>query len=1163
MTKINRVTIQGFKSFAHKTDILFKDQFNCILGPNGSGKSNIGDALCFVLGRLSAKSMRAEKAANLIFNGGKSKQPAGSGSVEIAFSNEKKIFPLDEKEVVISRIISKDGSSAYRVNGKKQTRTEIVDLLSLARVNPEGYNIILQGDITRFVDMSPLERRKIIEEISDVSIYEDKKHKSLLELNKVEEKLNNAEIILKERSVYLKELKQDRDQALKFKDLKDKINSYKATYLQLRIQDLESANSEHLTELGKSQRRIAESEKRINELKEKITSAKTEIASMNQEIEQKGEKEQLKVHKEIEDLKISITKDKARTSTLKDEINKILQRRDQFNQELKDLEAKSASYNQQQKELQHSLSRKNKELQDLQKNIDSFKKKNNIESSKELDSEIEEKDKLIEQKQEEIQTVRQKQQELLREKDRLEYQLQTINEKIKKVKEVSEQNKEQIRILQDCKKNFKNAALKLNQRLDADSSFASQLGQAKQSLIQQQDLQAKLQAKTMSLQAHLASNQAIKSILENKKQFSGVHGTIAELGQANKKYATALEMSAGNKMQQIVVADDQTAAECIKYLKTNKSGLASFIPLNKIKAQPINEEDKKLLKQPGVHDFALNLVNFKPQFKTAFQYVFGNSIVVEDLNAVRKIGVGRIKMTTLEGDISEASGAMRGGFINKRAGLGFIEKDSVEDLEKMEAKISELQSVILNIETKRRANEQEISSLRTLKAELEAEIIKSEKTLHLESSDLEANAELSQQLAGRLKEIDSELGNVQKDITAINRDLAALKSRKQLLRTEVNELRDPRLLAQLQAFEESKQKCREDLVKLDSELRNNNIHQIQLLAPEKEKIAEIMKQHGKEEVAFNEEIKLLTNTIKDEEAALKDKEKASTEFYSKYRALFAQREKLNGEINRSENEIENCREKTRAQERELNLCSLKNAEIKAKLAGLQEEFSLVKEAPILKNKTAAELKPEMSKYEVMMAQMSAVNLKALEVYEQVETEFNKLLEKKDSLYKEKTDVLTLMNEIETKKKEHFMKTFEQANKNFTRIFSTLFSKGNAYLQLDNKEKPFEEGLSIKVKLTGNRYMDIKSLSGGEKTITALSFIFAIQEYQPASFYILDEIDAALDKHNAERLSKLIREYSNKAQYVVISHNDALISEADTLFGISMKDGVSKVTSLNI
>ena len=199
----------------------------------------------------------------------------------------------------------------------------------------------------------------------------------------------------------------------------------------------------------------------------------------------------------------------------------------------------------------------------------------------------------------------------------------------------------------------------------------------------------------------------------------------------------------------------------------------------------------------------------------------------------------------------------------------------------------------------------------------------------------------------------------------------------------------------------------------------------------------------------------------------------------------------------------------------------------------------------------------------MLGQMSAVNMKALEVYEQVEFEFNKLLEKKDELGREKTDVLTLMNEIESKKKEHFMRTFNQANDNFQKIFSTLFTKGKAYLELENPNAPFEEGLSVKVKLAGNRFMDIKSLSGGEKTLTALSFIFAIQEYQPASFYILDEIDAALDKQNSDILSKLIRSYADRAQYIVISHNDAIISEADTLFGVSMKDGVSKITSLKI
>ncbi len=219
---------------------------------------------------------------------------------------------------------------------------------------------------------------------------------------------------------------------------------------------------------------------------------------------------------------------------------------------------------------------------------------------------------------------------------------------------------------------------------------------------------------------------------------------------------------------------------------------------------------------------------------------------------------------------------------------------------------------------------------------------------------------------------------------------------------------------------------------------------------------------------------------------------------------------------------------------------------------------------MIKGKSIEDLKREIDRFEVMMAQMSAVNMKALEIYEEVEKEYNSLVEKRDNLGKEKTEVLTLMNEIETKKKEHFMKTFTVANDNFKGIFSSLFKKGNAYLQLENPDNPFEAGLSIKVKLTGTRFMDIKSLSGGEKTLTALSFIFAIQEYQPASFYILDEIDAALDKHNSETLAKLISSYSKKAQYIIISHNDSLISEADTLYGVSMNEhGISKITSLRI
>jgi chromosome segregation protein len=234
-TKISKLVIDGFKSFGKYTELLFGDDFNVILGPNGSGKSNVLDALCFVLGKSSSKQLRAEKSANLIYNGGKTKQPAKAAEVSIVFDNKNKTFPLPEEEIKISRIVRQDGASKYKINGSTKTRQEILELLGAAKINPDGYNIILQGDIVRLVEMNTVERRQLIEEIAGIGVYEEKKQQALNELQKVGDRLNEAEIILKERETYLKELKNDRDQALKYKELNDKIKQNKASYLKRNL----------------------------------------------------------------------------------------------------------------------------------------------------------------------------------------------------------------------------------------------------------------------------------------------------------------------------------------------------------------------------------------------------------------------------------------------------------------------------------------------------------------------------------------------------------------------------------------------------------------------------------------------------------------------------------------------------------------------------------------------------------------------------------------------------------------------------------------------------------------------------------------------------------------------------------------------------------------
>ncbi|MBI4141480.1 AAA family ATPase, partial [Candidatus Woesearchaeota archaeon] len=321
----------------------------------------------------------------------------------------------------------------------------------------------------------------------------------------------------------------------------------------------------------------------------------------------------------------------------------------------------------------------------------------------------------------------------------------------------------------------------------------------------------------------------------------------------------------------------------------------------------------------------------------------------------------------------------------------------------------------------------------------------------------------------------------------------------------------------------------------------------------------------KEEKKFIGEKKSLEVVIGEKTVLLSDKEKEQEKFFVQFKSLFEQRNVLSEKVNRHESETLRLEEFSRQEELLLNTFSIETARIKAEHAGLSAEFSQYEGCEFELKKSDEELKKEIEEHERMLVSIGSVNLRALEIYDAVEKEYNGLIEKRSVLVKEKDDVLRLMNEIEANKTGLFTNTLSVVDKNFRTIFSEMSTKGEAFLELENPEKPFDEGLRIKVRISGSKFLDIRSLSGGEKTLTALAFLFAIQEHEPASFYVMDEVDAALDKHNSDKLAKLIRKYCGKAQYIVISHNDALTMEADTLYGVSMNPdlGISSVVGLKV
>ena len=406
---------------------------------------------------------------------------------------------------------------------------------------------------------------------------------------------------------------------------------------------------------------------------------------------------------------------------------------------------------------------------------------------------------------------------------------------------------------------------------------------------------------------------------------------------------------------------------------------------------------------------------------------------------------------------------------------------------------------------------------------------------------------------------------MQEKIANLNSELAAIKTEKQNLRSNISQLSNPALLAELNAFEQKLKELNETVIRIDSEIKNIDSQSESIYQNDIERTNKIIKQYDKENEDFNSELKRLIEEIKQKNKELNEREALAQEFYAKFKGLFHERAEIDKDIQKNLGIISSRQDESRKVEVRANTISLKIAEVASILSGLNFEFQQYEGVKLDLSKSEDQLKNDIRKFENMKEQIGSVNMRALEIYEEVEKQYNELVDKKDKLGTEKEDVVKMMDEIESKKKDLFMKVFHVINETFQRFFTMLTTKGaEAALIVEDEENPFEAGVRINVKITGSKFLDIRSLSGGEKTMTALAFIFAIQEHEPASFYVLDEVDAALDKHNSEKFAKLIRQYSNKAQYLIMSHNDAVISEADSLYGISMNEhGISQVVTLRV
>ncbi len=1177
MTYIKRLKLKGFKSFLKPTTLIFESNFNSIIGANGSGKSNIFDALCFVLGRLSSKSLRAEKLGNLVFNGGKNHKPAKQAEVELFLDNSKREF-LDSEvdEVKISRVVKQDGSSKYYFNNRVVTRTDILIILRRINIDPDGYNIILQGDIQRIVNMSNVERRILIEEIANISVYEEKREKSLKKLEQIEGQLKEADLLLDEKTKYIRELKSEKELAEKYYDTKNDFLFNNTLLIKSKIVKNNLLSKKKKESLEKNEKNLEKVESELEKLENESNRYEKLIEEFEKKIELESHKDFVDISREISDLENEIKNSKDRYNEIKKNIKEMKDKKEEIQinlennkQNKKELENKIKKKDLELKEFEKKLKEANNKIDSLKNNLsnNSLDKLNEIDDGIEkLDEEIFENNKIREDYNIQI--------------EKLNTKISHFEKELEQISKSEDKNKDLFKDLEKKRERLKKLILKISELANKDSEVASRIGNLQREYDETLEKYTRVKAKAEHAKTAISNNRAVEEVLKFKNRDDELYGTVAELGSVDEKYSLALETVGGNSLFSLVVENENTAIKYINFLKEKKIGSATFLPLTKIKKNI--KLDSSVIGKDGVIDYAVNLIRFDKKFTNVFNLIYGDTLVIEDIKYAKNLGIGKYKMVSLDGDLALKSGAMSGGFRKRRNLSGSVFKDdkAIQELENIENRLSTIKDSLSHLKSEKNEIENKLYNLRQEKIELEGEIVKLEKTLEIEGKDKDSILKEIDLIKKDKKFLENELKNI------INK-LNELKKNKEVLSKEKLKLKDSfsknEVIKEIEKYEEKRDELKEKYLELKGEKESISIQLNNVLIPEYN-VLEKNHKNTKEYIEENKEkLVKIKEKIKEKEEKLKVLKNKEKELSKDYKGLIEERDnykknkknidekynkvydnfvKIKEEISRLKLQIEEYENVNKVLEEELeNLyeevkLEFQNDEEKINnfLNKIQEGFKEEINIKALQNKVNA-LKAKLNSF-------GSINLKAVQIYDQLSEEYNELLKKREALNNDKVEIEGLISELDLKKKEIFLETFEKIRENFIKIFKELSDKGEADLVLEDRSNIFENGVQIKVKLSVKNFLDIKSLSGGEKTITALAFLFAVQEFNPASFYIFDEVDAALDSFNSEKLGELIKKYSKKAQYIVVSHSENVIKYADVIYGVTMdKNKISDVVSL--
>jgi chromosome segregation protein len=1178
MPYIKKIELKGFKSFGPKTATVTLDKgFTAITGPNGSGKTNIADAVLFGLGELSARRMRAASLSKLLYHGYPELQvkKAKTAKVVIQFDNSDNHLPVDTQTVTISRELNRAGQSIYRLNGRRISRTHILNILSMAAISPTGHNVVLQGSITRIAEISSHDRRKMISDLVGIAQYDSEKAEA-------EEKLRAAEISIRtamgridEVQKRVDDLERERNELLRYMFLQKEIKRFEAMKIfgdileiQRKIDDVTSKieavrskveNSRQLREQLRSQRyeveaewrklgsemieergtRLLEVQYNIGEVRSKISELTTKIGAGTASVDGLKKVMESNIQK-LESMKHEVKDNR-------NEIRRLKRERERFLTEIADKQSQYDAVSNEAAQLRASLGENSKKIREIEETLEKhtqelFNRRSHVIKSRTS-----------------LRVLTRQLNDLVRRKERFEANLGALKKSYADLKTVQ---REQFN-------RSKNLEKTLEKRLSQGESVKLEIAQAEKIAESAREAVVEFAAQREMAEKVATEENALRNIEElgDLGVIKGVHGRLKHLIKVQKGYKRAVEATAAGWLDAMVVQNFDAAFMCAETLKRMKLGRIKIIPLEEM--SEINSISTPAIR--GINGTASNFVRSSKKFEPAVSFVFGDTLVTKDEKTAFTASRNGHRTVTVNGDLYEPQGGFESGYYRAPVDYSSIipSETAVKSLDEavgaLKRHLSKRESDISGFEEEIETIRLEIASLAETTVTLEGEIGRVRQNVKNTRQNVKRIERHLSRIKEKREEEKTDLGNLRaqrnelkKEMENLRNELAELRLKTDPSKIQEMEIQREKLGEEIINSRQSMGSVETNLATLESKFGNilkvgaDNIRiQLRKLKAQIRTVENEVEEATKEKEVLEKKLVELENTKEKLSRTVLNAKQESKKYTVQLDDLDKKLRQLDSVYERSDRLYNELQFSLQTNKMKMEQHNQRLAEL-----GYDEPLPISQEQLEMTETSLKLLRLELSR-------LGAVNQLSLDHYSEQASRYKELSIRMNELEKEKQAILAFMDEIERKKRAVFMEAFEKIDNSFRRYFSRLTGGGEASLVLENAEDPFAGGMDMIVQFRNKASILVSGASSGERSVSAVAFIFALQDFMPTAFYVFDEIDAHLDPFHVSRLGDLFSEESMKSQFVVITLKPEMVSKAKKVWGIYERNGYSHVVSAKI